>query len=259
MSRESWASSDAVRRSMLGNRRRDTAPELALRSALHQLGLRFRVDVRPVATIPRRADVVLRGDRVAVFLDGCFWHGGPTHFRAPAPNAGHLETNDAVDERGLLGGEDRRQPGSRRGDRGAARGGGLGRRPGLGARARRPRRPARRGDVGCSSFDTRCAAPIAQPVGPVRPRFARAWYPLATPPESSIRPSGRVPGRATLEVGSPRPAALDRYVQGTLGPPAFAVETASQFPSRPEELSRARTASGHLRPIRRQPRTTHTP
>jgi len=95
MSRESWASSDAVRRSMLGNRRRDTAPELALRSALHRLGLRFRVDARPVASIPRRADVVLRGDRVAVFLDGCFWHGCPTHFRAPSTNAGYWEAKIA--------------------------------------------------------------------------------------------------------------------------------------------------------------------
>ena len=72
---------------MIGNRSRDTAPELALRSALHALGLRFRVDARPVAAIPRRADVVLRGDRVAVFLDGCFWHGCPDHFRPPATHA----------------------------------------------------------------------------------------------------------------------------------------------------------------------------
>jgi DNA mismatch endonuclease (patch repair protein) len=84
---ESWASSPAVRRSMIGNRSRDTAPERALRSALHRLGLRFRVDARPVATIPRRADVVLRGDRVAVFLDGCFWHGCPDHFRPPTAHA----------------------------------------------------------------------------------------------------------------------------------------------------------------------------
>jgi DNA mismatch endonuclease (patch repair protein) len=72
---------------MIGNRSRDTGPELALRSALHALGLRFRVDARPVAAIPRRADVVLRGDRIAVFLDGCFWHGCPDHFRPPATNA----------------------------------------------------------------------------------------------------------------------------------------------------------------------------
>ena len=83
----SWASSLATRRSMVGNRSRDTAPELALRSALHALGLRFRVDARPVPAIPRRADVVLRGDRVAVFLDGCFWHGCPDHFRPPSTNA----------------------------------------------------------------------------------------------------------------------------------------------------------------------------
>jgi DNA mismatch endonuclease (patch repair protein) len=82
----SWASSPAVRRSMVGNRSRDTTPERALRSELHRLGLRFRVDARPVPAIPRRADVVLRGDRVAVFLDGCFWHGCPEHFRAPATN-----------------------------------------------------------------------------------------------------------------------------------------------------------------------------
>jgi DNA mismatch endonuclease (patch repair protein) len=85
----SWASSPAVRRSMRGNRSRDTTPERALRSALHALGLRFRVDARPVATIPRRADVVLRGDRVAVFLDGCFWHGCSEHFRPPTTNAGY--------------------------------------------------------------------------------------------------------------------------------------------------------------------------
>jgi DNA mismatch endonuclease, patch repair protein len=84
---DTWASSPSVRRSMIGNRSRDTGPELALRSALHALGLRFRVDARPVPAIPRRADVVLRGDRVAVFLDGCFWHGCPDHFRPPATNA----------------------------------------------------------------------------------------------------------------------------------------------------------------------------
>ena len=83
----SWASSPAVRRSMVGNRSRDTGPERALRSELHRLGLRFLVDARPVPTIPRRSDVVLRGDRVAVFLDGCFWHGCPDHFRPPVTNA----------------------------------------------------------------------------------------------------------------------------------------------------------------------------
>jgi DNA mismatch endonuclease (patch repair protein) len=71
---------------MRGNRSRDTIPELKIRSALHALGLRFRVHARPVPTIARRADVVLRGARIAVFIDGCFWHGCPDHYRPPATN-----------------------------------------------------------------------------------------------------------------------------------------------------------------------------
>jgi DNA mismatch endonuclease, patch repair protein len=81
---------------MIGNRSRDTGPELAQRSALHALGLRFRVDARPVPAIPRRADVVLRGDRVAVFLDGCFWHGCPDHFRPPATHADYWSAKIAA-------------------------------------------------------------------------------------------------------------------------------------------------------------------
>jgi DNA mismatch endonuclease (patch repair protein) len=71
---------------MLGNRSRDTAPELRIRSALHAVGLRFRVNARPVPTIARRADIVLRRARIAVFVDGCFWHGCPAHYRPPATN-----------------------------------------------------------------------------------------------------------------------------------------------------------------------------
>ena len=71
---------------MQGNRRRDTGPELRLRSALHALGLRFRVDRRPEAAIRCRADVVFTRRRVAIFVDGCFWHGCPTHFVPPATN-----------------------------------------------------------------------------------------------------------------------------------------------------------------------------
>jgi DNA mismatch endonuclease (patch repair protein) len=82
----SWATSEAVRRSMLGNRSRDTGPELRIRSALHALGLRFRVHARPVPAITRRADIVLRGARIAIFIDGCFWHGCPEHYRRPATN-----------------------------------------------------------------------------------------------------------------------------------------------------------------------------
>jgi DNA mismatch endonuclease, patch repair protein len=78
--KESWASSDRVRSVMRGNRSRDTRPELAIRSAVHRLGLRYRVCVRPVEGFRRSADIVFRGARVAVFVDGCFWHGCPEHY-----------------------------------------------------------------------------------------------------------------------------------------------------------------------------------
>jgi DNA mismatch endonuclease (patch repair protein) len=77
------ASSGAVRRTMRGNTFRDTRPELALRSALHQAGLRYRVGIRPVPSIKARADVVFTRPRIAMFLDGCFWHGCPDHFTPP--------------------------------------------------------------------------------------------------------------------------------------------------------------------------------
>lgn len=84
--RGSWASSAATRRSMRGNRSRDTSPELALRRALHWRGLRYRVDIRPVPSVPRRADVVFTRAQLAVFVDGCFWHGCPRHCRVPSAN-----------------------------------------------------------------------------------------------------------------------------------------------------------------------------
>ncbi|NIZ90025.1 very short patch repair endonuclease [Kineococcus rubinsiae] len=68
--------------------RRDTAPELALRRELHRRGLRYLVDTTPPGTNRRRrADVVFRGARVAVFVDGCFWHACPEHFHPPKANA----------------------------------------------------------------------------------------------------------------------------------------------------------------------------
>jgi len=65
---------------------RDTGPELKLRRAVHALGLRYRVDHRPVGSLRRRADLVFTSARVAVFLDGCFWHGCPLHGTLPARN-----------------------------------------------------------------------------------------------------------------------------------------------------------------------------
>lgn len=53
----------------------DTGPELAVRRALHAMGLRYRVHRQPLPGLRRTADIVFRGARVAVFVDGCFWHG----------------------------------------------------------------------------------------------------------------------------------------------------------------------------------------
>ena len=83
----SWASSPATRKSMQGNRSRDTKPELAVRSAVHRRGMRFRVAARPQPELPRTADLVLCKSRVAVFVDGCYWHGCPEHHTQPSTNA----------------------------------------------------------------------------------------------------------------------------------------------------------------------------
>lgn len=80
------ASSAGVRRRMQRTPKRDTPCELALRSALHRLGLRFRVDW-PFPGTRQRADVVFTGAKVAVFVDGCFWHGCPIHATWPKANA----------------------------------------------------------------------------------------------------------------------------------------------------------------------------
>ena len=85
---QSWASSDAVRAVMRANSGRDTAPELALRRALHRSGLRYRVGIRPVPALRRTADVVFSKQRVAVFVDGCFWHGCPVHYRPARTHSG---------------------------------------------------------------------------------------------------------------------------------------------------------------------------
>ena len=98
------AADPAVSKRMSRNRRRDTRPERALRQALHTRGLRFRVD-HPVraADVTVRPDVVFTRWRVAVFIDGCFWHGCPQHGNAPRRNVDYwgpkLERNAARDRR----------------------------------------------------------------------------------------------------------------------------------------------------------------
>jgi DNA mismatch endonuclease (patch repair protein) len=78
--KQSWASSDRARNVMRGNRSRDTRPELAVRSAVHRRGLRYRVSARPLPNIRRSADLVFAKARVAIFVDGCYWHGCPEHY-----------------------------------------------------------------------------------------------------------------------------------------------------------------------------------
>lgn len=72
---------------MQSNKSRDTKPELALRSAVHALGLRYRVSAKPLAGLRRTADLVFPRAKVAVFLDGCFWHGCPEHHTVASANA----------------------------------------------------------------------------------------------------------------------------------------------------------------------------
>lgn len=83
----SWASTPATRAVMQGNRGRDTQPEKALRASLHRLGLRYRVNYPSPATPRRTIDVAFTRQRVAVFVDGCFWHGCPDHHRPAVTNA----------------------------------------------------------------------------------------------------------------------------------------------------------------------------
>lgn len=106
------ASSPEVRYRMQQVRRRDTEPEMALRRGLHGLGYRFRVDCSAAAGIHGRADIVFARNRVAVFVDGCFWHGCPDHASWPKSNAAWwrakiertIERDRATDETLILAG-----------------------------------------------------------------------------------------------------------------------------------------------------------
>jgi DNA mismatch endonuclease (patch repair protein) len=84
---DSKASSTNVRAVMRANRGKDTGPELTLRRLLYQRGLRYRLDARPIPEIRRRADLVFPSVHLAVFVDGCFWHGCPEHYRPATKNA----------------------------------------------------------------------------------------------------------------------------------------------------------------------------
>jgi DNA mismatch endonuclease (patch repair protein) len=75
---------------MKRNPRRDTAPELAVRATVHAMGLRFRKDLAlRVADRVVRPDIVFTRARLAVFIDGCFWHCCPLHGNTPRANTAY--------------------------------------------------------------------------------------------------------------------------------------------------------------------------
>ena len=98
----SWATLPGVRKSMQANRPRDTVGEASLRSALHRVGLRFRKHYRPLPFLRCEADVAFPKLRLAVFFDGCFWHGCPDHGTRPVAHGDwwgrKLDNNKVRDE-----------------------------------------------------------------------------------------------------------------------------------------------------------------
>lgn len=66
---------------------RNTVPEVDLRRELHHRGLRFRVSRRPLQGFRSTADIVFTRAKVAVYVDGCFWHSCPEHATWPASNS----------------------------------------------------------------------------------------------------------------------------------------------------------------------------
>lgn len=78
--------SQAVSQRMQRVRRENTSPEVALRSQLHRLGLRFRVHIRATPKSLAKPDIVFTRSRIAVFVDGCFWHACPEHASWPKTN-----------------------------------------------------------------------------------------------------------------------------------------------------------------------------
>jgi DNA mismatch endonuclease, patch repair protein len=102
-----FPTSAGVTANMKANRRTDTKPELALRAALHALGYRYRKDFRLDLPLRRvRPDVAFTRRKVAVFVDGCFWHACPEHGSKPKSNewywspklARNVERDRAADE-----------------------------------------------------------------------------------------------------------------------------------------------------------------
>lgn len=99
---------------MQSNKSRDTKPELAVRKILFAAGYRYRVNYRPLKELRRTADIVFTKQKIAVFIDGCFWHKCPVHYVEPKVNADYwapkiarnverdLETNHRFEEAGWM-------------------------------------------------------------------------------------------------------------------------------------------------------------
>lgn len=94
-------SSAGVSARMSRARRRDTGPEMLIRKEAHRRGLRYRVDKSIPGMPRRRADMIFTGAKVAVFVDGCFWHSCPEHTSIPRANrewwVAKLEVNQRRD------------------------------------------------------------------------------------------------------------------------------------------------------------------
>lgn len=84
---------------MASIRSRDTRPEMEVRRRLHARGMRYRVDVALLDGSRRRTDIAFLSARVAVFIDGCFWHGCPEHFKPPQTNPQYWATKIATNQR----------------------------------------------------------------------------------------------------------------------------------------------------------------
>jgi DNA mismatch endonuclease, patch repair protein len=73
---------------MIRQKRSDTAPEVAIRRELYRRGIRYRIDYQlPLRGVRRRADIAFTSLRIAVFVDGCYWHACPVHATWPTASA----------------------------------------------------------------------------------------------------------------------------------------------------------------------------
>ena len=96
---ERLETTSAVSARMSKQKSRNTGIEMALRKILHAAGYRYRVHRRPVKGVRREADLVFGPARVAVFVDGCFWHGCPEHGTWPKNNADYWRTKIETNRR----------------------------------------------------------------------------------------------------------------------------------------------------------------